>query len=220
MNTVPRCRLPAVALFAALGTQSALAGMVTVDVTARSTAIATASATAGASAADTVIVFDPLDATPVPSHDAAIVDQVDKKFVPRVSVVRTGTAITFPNSDRIRHQVYSFSHAKTFTLKLYAGSPRTAVIFDQPGLVILGCNIHDNMLAYVGVVDSPYFAKLSDSGTATLNLPAGRYRLRAWHPNAVAAVPPREISVAAAPISIPITINVDSTASAVAAWPE
>lgn len=212
MNTVHRCRLPVLALFAALGTHSALAGMVTVEVTARPAA--------SASATDTVIVFDPLDATPAPSHDAAVIDQVNKKFVPRVSVVRTGTAITFPNSDRIRHQVYSFSHANTFTLKLYAGSPRTAVIFDRPGLVVLGCNIHDNMLAYVGVVDSPYFAKLGDSGTATLNLPAGRYRLRVWHPNAVAAVPPREISVAAAPMNIPITIDVDSTASAVAAWPE
>ncbi|MEP6548329.1 MAG: methylamine utilization protein [Gammaproteobacteria bacterium] len=210
MITVNRHRPSAIALLAALCAQPALAGLVTVDVTTRS----------GATAADTVIVFDPLDSTPAPSHDAAVIDQVNKKFVPRVSVVRAGTAITFPNSDHIRHQVYSFSRAKTFTLKLYAGSPPTAVTFEQAGLVVLGCNIHDNMLAYVGVVDSPYFAKLGDSGTAALNLPAGRYRLRAWHPNAVAAVPQREISVAAAPINIPVTIDIDSTASAVAVWPE
>jgi hypothetical protein len=76
------------------------------------------------------------------------------------------------------------------------------------------------MLAYVGVVDSPYFAKLGDSGTATFNLPAGRYRLRTWHPNATAAIPAREISVAAAPLSIAVSIDVDSSAGAVAAWPE
>ena len=210
MSTVGRHRQSAVALLAVLCAQPALAGLVTVDVTTRS----------AATAADTVIIFDPLDATPAPDHDTAIIDQVNKRFVPRVSVVRAGTVITFPNSDHVRHQVYSFSSAKTFTLKLYAGSPHTPVDFEKTGLVILGCNIHDNMVAYVGVVDSPYFAKLNDSGTTTLNLPAGRYRLRAWHPNAVAPVPSQEVSVAAAPINIPLIIDVDSTAAAVAAWPE
>jgi len=135
-------------------------------------------------------------------------------------VVRTGTAITFPNSDHIRHQVYSFSQAKTFTLKLYSGSPKTPVIFDKPGMVVLGCNIHDNMVAFIGVVDSPYFAKTTDTGSATLNLPAGRYRLRVWHPNAVAAVPPREITVPAAPLYIPQAIDVDRASATLAAWPE
>jgi plastocyanin len=165
-------------------------------------------------------VFYPLDAVPATTRDTAVIDQVNKRFVPRVSVVRTGTAITFPNSDRIRHQVYSFSPAKTFSLKLYAGSPKTAVTFDQPGLVVLGCNIHDNMIAFVGVVDSPYFAKTTDTGTASLNLPSGRYRLRAWHPNAVAALPSRDITVAAAPLNIPLAIDVDGTSTAVAAWLE
>jgi plastocyanin len=190
--------------------QAALAGAVTVDVTTRS----------GTSAEDTVIVFDPLDAAPPASHDEASIDQINKRFVPRVSVVRTGTTITFPNSDRIRHQVYSFSPAKIFTLKLYAGSPKTPVTFDKAGLVVLGCNIHDNMVAFVGVVDSPYFAKASSAGTAVLNLPAGRYRLRAWHPNAVAAVPPREIVVDAGPMRIPVSIDLDAAAATVAAWPE
>lgn len=210
MNTVHRHRQGAVVLLAVLCAQSALAGMVTVAVTTRS----------AATAADTVIVFDPLDAAPAPSHDTAIIDQVNKTFVPRVSVVRVGTSITFPNSDHIRHQVYSFSSAKTFTLKLYAGSPHTAVVFDHTGLVILGCNIHDSMVAYVGVVDSPYFAKLNDSGTVTLDLPPGRYRLRVWHPNASAAVPPREIAVSAAPMNISLIIDVDSTSAAVATWPD
>jgi plastocyanin len=165
-------------------------------------------------------VFYPLDGAPAATRDSAVIDQINKKFVPRVSVVRTGTAITFPNSDRIRHQVYSFSQAKTFSLKLYAGSPKTAVTFDQPGLVVLGCNIHDNMIAFVGVVDSPYFAKTSDTGIASLNLPAGRYRLRAWHPNAVAALPSRDITVASAPLNIPLAIDVDGTSTAVAAWLE
>ena len=198
------------ALLGVLCAPAALAGMVTVNVATRS----------GAAAADAVIVLDPLDATPPMHREAAIIDQINKRFAPRVSVVRTGTTITFPNSDRIRHQVYSFSAAKTFSLKLYAGSPNTPVIFDHPGLVVLGCNIHDSMVAFVAVVDSPYFAKTTDAGTVSLNLPAGRYRLLAWHPNAVTAVPPREITVAAAPLSIPVSIDVDDTSANVAAWPE
>jgi plastocyanin len=210
MNTVHHRLRLAAALLGMLGAHLGVAAMVTVNVTTRS----------GSAAADAVIVFDPLDAVPPASHDTVIVDQVNKRFVPRVSVVRTGTAITFPNSDHIRHQVYSFSPAKTFTLKLYAGSPKMPVTFGQPGLVVLGCNIHDSMVAYIGVVDSPYFAKTTDAGTVSVNLPAGRYRLRAWHPDAVAAVPPRDITVAAAPLTLPIAIDVDSASTAVAAWPE
>ncbi len=210
MNTVLRSLRLGAALIGMLGVHSALAAVVTVNVTTRE----------GSAAEDAVIVFDPLDAVPPLSHDTVIVDQINKRFVPRVSVVRTGTAITFPNSDHIRHQVYSFSPAKTFSLKLYAGSPNMPVTFGQPGLVVLGCNIHDSMVAYIGVVDSPYFAKTSDAGTASVNLPAGRYRLRAWHPNAVAAVPPRDITVAAAPLTLPVSIDVDTASTAVAAWPE
>jgi plastocyanin len=198
------------ALLGVLCAPAALAGMVTVNVATPS----------GAAAADAVIVLDPLDATPPMHRESAIIDQINKRFAPRVSVVRTGTTITFPNSDRIRHQVYSFSPAKTFSLKLYAGSANTPVIFDHPGLVVLGCNIHDSMLAFVAVVDSPYFAKTTDAGTVSLSLPAGRYRLLAWHPNAVAAVAPREITVAAAPLSIPVSIDIGDTSANVAAWPE
>ena len=200
----------ATALLGVLCAPAALGGAVTVNVTTRT----------GEAAQDAVIVLDPLDAAAPAHHDAAIIDQINKQFVPRVSVVRTGTAVTFPNSDHIRHQVYSFSKAKTFSLKLYAGSPSTPVVFDHPGLAVLGCNIHDSMVAFVAVVDSPYFAKTGDSGSVTLTVPAGRYRLLAWHPNAVATVAPREITVAAAPLSIPLRIDVDGAAATVAAWPE
>jgi plastocyanin len=173
----------------------------------------------GAAVADTVLVFDPLDAAPLPGHDTVVIDQVHKQFVPRVTVLRTGTAVTFPNSDQIRHQVYSFSPAKVFSLKLYAGSPKTAVTFDTPGLVVLGCNIHDQMVAFVGVVDTPYFAKTPASGSATVDLPAGRYRLRVWHPDLAAAVPLREIAVAAAPLNLPLVVQLAAAPAALADWP-
>ena len=172
------------------------------------------------SAEDTLIIFDPLDETPPPAKNEAIIDQVNMRFVPRITVLRTGTSVTFPNSDNIRHQVYSFSKPKIFSLKLYANSPQTAVSFDAPGLVVLGCNIHDRMVAFVGVVDSPYFAKLPASGTATLLLPSGHYRLRVWHPGLQASVAPQLVLVAAAPLTIPVNIDINRESTAVALWPE
>jgi len=118
-----------------------------------------------------------------PTAGAALIDQIDKRFEPSVSLVRTGTAITFPNKDNIRHHVYSFSSAKTCELKLYSGVPAEPVVFDQAGLIVLGCNIHDGMLAYVYVVDTP-LARLSDAaGIARIPaIAAGQYQLEVWHP--------------------------------------
>jgi plastocyanin len=180
----------------------------------------TISSSGGISPEDTIVVFDPLDAAVTPVHVEATIDQVDKQFAPKVSVLRTGTAVTFTNSDRIRHQVYSFSPSKTFTLKLYAGSPETPVLFDKPGLVVLGCNIHDSMLAFVGIVDSPYFAKTPKSGSVRMNLPAGRYRLRVWHPSLRAPLPPQELSIPASPTTISLTLDLTANAPGVAPWPE
>lgn len=202
--------LIAAVIIASACANAALAAVVTVNVTTRT----------GVSAEDTLLVFDPLDATPPPSHDTAIIDQIDKRYKPRVNIIRTGTSVTFPNSDRIRHQVYSFSPPKVFNLKLYAGVPANPVTFDKPGLVVLGCNIHDKMVAFVGIVDSPYFAKTPASGSAAVNLPPGRYRLRVWHPSLTDAVAPRELTVAAAPQTIAVSIDIDTASAAVAAWPE
>src|SRR6185437_16515964 len=82
----------------------------------------------------------------------AVVDQRDKQFVPYVTPVQVGTAVIFPNSDNIRHHVYSFSSAKKFELPLYSGVPAQPVVFDMVGFVTLGCNIHDCMIAYVAVL--------------------------------------------------------------------
>jgi plastocyanin len=173
--------------------------------------------TNGAPAENAVIVFDPPDATTSPSRDTATIDQIDKQFVPLVTVIRTGTAVTFPNRDQIRHQVYSFSPAKTFTLKLYAGSPKTAVVFDKPGLVVLGCNIHDKMLAFVAVVNSPYFVKIPASGTATLNLPPGHYGLRVWHPQLGKPAATTAVDIQNAPFSLALDLDLRGN-DAVAAW--
>ena len=119
-----------------------------------------------------------------PPPGTATVDQVNRIFVPHVSVVRTGTAVQFPNRDDIRHHVYSFSPAKTFELPLYKGMPAEPVIFDRAGVVTLACNIHDWMLAYVYVTDAPWSAVTDDAGVARFTLPdAGSYRVTVWHPS-------------------------------------
>lgn len=112
----------------------------------------------------------------------AMIEQRGKQFNPLVTVVQTGAEITFPNFDSVRHHVYSFSPAKTFELKLYSGVPANPVRFDKAGTVVLGCNIHDYMVAFIQVVDTPYFTKSNKTGKAVLtNLPSGNYTLKAWH---------------------------------------
>lgn len=114
----------------------------------------------------------------------ADIAQEKKAFVPAVLVVTRGTAVNFPNRDTVRHHVYSFSPTKKFELKLYSGNPANPVLFDRVGVAVLGCNIHDTMVGWVLVVDTPYFANTAASGSASLlNVPPGNYRLRVWHTN-------------------------------------
>ena len=109
--------------------------------------------------------------------------QKDKRFIPLMSAVQTGSAVDFPNRDTVRHHVYSFSPAKTFELKLYLGQHAAPVVFDKPGVVVMGCNIHDQMVAYVMVADTPWLGVSDAEGQVRLSgFPAGEYRLEYWHP--------------------------------------
>jgi len=130
---------------------------------------------------DAVVYAVPVAGMELPAPKAAEIDQRNRMFVPSVTVVQTGAAVSFPNSDNIRHQVYSFSKAKTFNIKLYSGRPAEPVVFDQPGVAVLGCNIHDRMIAWVVVVDTPWFDRTDAAGAAVLTgLPSGEYLLNVW----------------------------------------
>ncbi|OOG56230.1 methylamine utilization protein [Rhodanobacter sp. C03] len=145
---------------------------------------------AGASVDDAVFSLYPVVGGPALPKKAAVMDQRGLRFVPFVLPVQAGTSVTFPNSDNVRHHVYSFSPAKRFELRLYAGNHASAVVFDQPGIVTLGCNIHDWMVGYVYVLDTPYFAKTGADGIAHLTgLPAGTYVARLWQPRIDGATP-------------------------------
>jgi plastocyanin len=146
----------------------------------------------GAPVADAVIYAIPKGPPPALRKRDAAIEQRDKTFVPLVTVVQTGSPVQFPNRDPIRHHVYSFSKPKVFELKLYAGTPAAPVVFDKPGLVVLGCNIHDPMIAYVYVVDSPWFAKTGADGKARIaEVPAGEYDVYVQHFAQVAAQDPQ-----------------------------
>jgi plastocyanin len=114
-----------------------------------------------------------------------VMDQVNKAFLPHVLVVPKGAKVSFPNSDDIRHHVYSFSEAKTFELKLYHGQPKAPLDFAEPGIVVLGCNIHDSMVGYIYVYDDKPAIKSSELGLITM--PYAKEQLEAitvWHARA------------------------------------
>lgn len=121
---------------------------------------------------------------PIGHHAAAtaIMDQKHKQFVPYVLPIAAGTRVSFPNSDQIRHQVYSFSETHPFEIKLYEGEQADPVLFDKAGVIVLGCNIHDNMVGYIYVTDQPIFGKTDKAGMVELQAPAGISAVTAWHP--------------------------------------
>lgn len=153
----------------------------------------------GKAVPDAVVYAIPVSGQIVPkAPKPAQIEQVNKTFVPLVTPVQLGAAVSFPNNDTLRHHVYSFSPAKVFALKLYVGTPELPVVFDKLGEIVLGCNIHDQMLAYVYVVDTPYFGKAGPDGRVGLNdLVAGDYELRTWHPDQKSAPAVQRVKLAA-----------------------
>ena len=133
--------------------------------------------------ADAVVCATPLSGGTSALKGKAIVAQKNKQFVPYVTAIQKGTAVQFPNQDDVKHHIYSFSPAKKFELPLYAGTPAEPVVFDKAGLVTLGCNIHDWMIGYILVVETPWFAVTTGDGRAQLRgPPAGTYQVEVWQP--------------------------------------
>ena len=131
----------------------------------------------------TAALVTPKAAAGAADHATAIMDQQSLAFVPRVLVVTVGTKVEFPNSDSVSHEVYSFSPAKRFQLPLYKGAVHPPVTFDKPGLVVLGCNLHDQMVGYIYVTEAPFYGKTDAQGALHLtNMPTGDYLVTLWSP--------------------------------------
>ncbi len=136
--------------------------------------------------------------------------QQNRTFIPFVMAVAKDEKVTFPNLDRTRHHVYSFSPAKPFELKLYVGTPREPVVFDQPGIVAIGCNIHDYMQAFIYVSESPYVVVTDHRGDAELaGLPAGNFSLRVWHPWQVGGLLESTLTLPAASSNAQFVIDIE-----------
>jgi len=143
--------------------------------------------TAGRPAANAVVMVRPQGGAtrgPIRFPWAYRMAQKDMQFDPFVLIVPVGAEVGFPNHDPFKHHVYSFSPAKTFELKLYGREETRKVTFDRPGVVGIGCNIHDDMSAFIRVVDTPFAVKTDARGLAVIHdLPAGAATVTVWHPH-------------------------------------
>ena len=148
--------------------------------------------------AETVVWFEPLWTEPEVRPGTAVLETVDKRFVPRVLAVPRGSAVRFPNRDPILHNAFSVSRGNTFDLGLVEQGPGDEVTFERSGVVRVFCNVHHDMVAYVLVLDTPWFARPDDRGRFVLRgLPPGPGTLRAWHERAE-------------PVEIPVTVPVEA----------
>jgi plastocyanin len=136
---------------------------------------------AGRPVEDAVVILDAPSAPARPGHFT--INQKNTMFAPFVLVIPVGSTVEFGNLDPFRHHVYSFSPTRKFELKLFGEGETRPVRFDKPGLVAIGCNIHDSMQAFIQVVDTPFARKTDQTGRVTLRgLPADVRRVRVWHP--------------------------------------
>jgi plastocyanin len=206
MAMADKWRVLHTALFTAIFLSAAATHAATVSVTVLDSA--------GNPLSDAAVYAEPSIVAPAAKNARKVeIEQKDRAFFPLVTVVQAGTEIGFPNHDTVRHQVYSFSAPKVFELKLYAGVPSNPVLFDKPGTVVLGCNIHDQMLAYIHIVPTPYFGKTDSAGKVKLEgLPSGSYHLKAWHFNlpSGAIIPDQPLNVAASDSTASIKLNTKS----------
>jgi plastocyanin len=169
---------------------------------------------AGKAVPDAVVYLESREAKAAAKPAKGVeIAQINREFTPRVTVLPVGTSVQFPNRDTVRHHVYSFSPTKTFELKLYAGKEASPVTFDKPGVAVLGCNIHDNMVAWVVVVETPYFGHAASGGSVELdNVPPGNYRLRTWHPGLPVEAQPADQALTVPPNGISLTVGLAGAA--------
>ncbi|WP_448211902.1 methylamine utilization protein [Colwellia sp. MEBiC06753] len=165
---------------------------------------------------DAVLEIPEINNQLVPAKTPLVMDQINKTFVPHVLIAPKNSLVTFPNSDDIRHHVYSFSQPKTFELKLYADRPKNPISFEQNGVVVLGCNIHDSMVGYIYVTEHKASFLSDQNGQIIINqLPPAATEFTIWHPLATQGVENRAnfpIAKLNAEQSVSIVINTTAPA--------
>lgn len=133
-------------------------------------------------ARDVVVFIEHMEGTYEPTQEKPILDQLNMVFIPHVLPILVGTTVQFPNSDEVRHNVFSPSKIKPFNLGTYSKGVTREVMFDEVGVVTLLCNVHTEMSAFIIVLENPYFARTGPDGTFTINdVPEGEYIIKTWH---------------------------------------
>jgi len=161
----------------------------------------------GHAVADAIVVAEVAGRAAPPAQEV-VISQHDMMFMPFVTVIPVGSTVTFTNLDPFRHHVYSFSPTRRFEIKLFGQGERRSVRFDQAGLVAVGCNIHDQMQAFIRVVDTPFAVKTDAAGRLTLRgLPNGALRVRVWHPYLRAPGNETAIAVPAGTTNLPVSVS-------------
>lgn len=106
------------------------------------------------------------------------------QFFPSLVPIQKGAAIEFPNKDDDYHHVFSYSKVKEFDLGRYRKDEKPPPIrFANPGVVKVGCEIHDHMRTVVLVLESPHFTRSDTNGHYRLvlkDVPLGKHPLKAW----------------------------------------
>jgi plastocyanin len=151
----------------------------------------------GTAVPNAIVYAIPSRAIPTTRTMVASVDQVNRTFVPHVLPVRVGTWVEFPNSDNVLHQVYSISPAKRFQLPLYVGKPGRPVQFDKPGVVAIGCNVHEQMSGFIVVVPTPYFGTAVTGRLTLTDLGADDYTVHVWYEGMREEPEPHHVKLAA-----------------------
>ncbi len=142
---------------------------------------------------------------PAPGLMNTFIDQKDETFIPYVVAIMRGGTVTFRNSDTTRHHVYTFSPIHPFEFILKPGDISAPQRFDKPGIAAIGCNIHDQMIAYVFISDTPLTAVTDANGHAMIaDVPAGTYQAQVWYPQMKSGVPlsPQTVVVGAGPAAL------------------
>ncbi|MEE8478678.1 MAG: methylamine utilization protein [Candidatus Neomarinimicrobiota bacterium] len=142
----------------------------------------TINATGVRDARDVVVFIEHVDGTYKPPQENPVIDQLNMVFIPHVLPILVGSSVQFPNSDEVRHNVFSPSKIQPFNLGTYSKGITKEVLFDKTGVVTILCYVHTAMAAFIIVLDNPYFTKTGPDGTFTLkNVPIGKYTLKTWH---------------------------------------
>ncbi len=165
----------------------------------------------GAPLPDAVVVVHPAGGAvgqPIKFSWPIVMTQQNIAFNPYVLIVPVGSTVGFPNKDKVRHHVYSFAPTKKFELKLYGQQAERTVTFEKAGVVPLGCNIHDSMIGFIYVTDSPYAAKTNAAGEAVIRgVPSGAAEVSLWHPDMKAHAPAERPLSVTANAALPLTLE-------------